>query len=77
MVGMGLLIKAEQIPFETIHEFKYVFMEILAKHIKSVTAVLRRIWEDRNLKENNIIKVCLKHQVFIDPFTLFSNTLWT
>lgn len=59
------------------NKFKSVFRTMSAIHIRSVTAVLRWIWEDRNLKENNTIKVCLKHQVPIDPFAHFSNTLWT
>lgn len=57
------------------NKFKSVFMTVSAIHIKSVTAELRWMWEDRNLKENNRIKVCLKHQVPIDPSALFSNTL--
>lgn len=52
-------------------------MTVSARHIKSVTAVLRWMWEDRNMKENNTIKVCLKHQVPIDLLALFANTLWT
>jgi len=59
------------------NKFKSVFMTMSAIHIKSVTAALRWIWEGRNLKENNTIKVCLKRQVPIDPFALFFNTLWT
>lgn len=52
------------------NKFKSVFMTMSAIHIKSVTAVLRWIWEGRNLKENNTIKLCLKRQVPIDPIAL-------
>lgn len=59
------------------NKFISVFMTLTAIHIKSVTAALRWMWEDRNLKENNTIKVCLKQQAPIDLSALFSNALWT
>lgn len=69
--------KSRTNPFlKLFNKFKSVFMTMSAIRIKSVT-LLRWIWEGRNLKENNTIKVCLKHQVPIDPFALYSNTLWT
>lgn len=57
------------------NKFKSVFMTVSAIYMKSVTAELRWMWEERNLKENNRIKVCLKDQVPIDLSARFSNTL--